>query len=108
MLLHVRIDTSGAGHSMEAAQRNAENKILQKNLAIESLIDPSVDPSPDTRPNLTYCNRRVVYGKGTIDSYRWPLSQGADVCEACQGHPSVSGRRDHTYIRDDQTAPMQS
>jgi hypothetical protein len=106
MLLHIRINTSGVGTSLEAANKDLDNSVLRKNLAIESLRDPSVDESPDTRPSLTYCNRRVVFDKGVVEHIRWPLPEGADVCKACHANPLVPGGYGLTYIRDEQTAAM--
>jgi hypothetical protein len=106
MLLHVRIDTSGRGRTSEQAHEDAENNILHKNRAIESLTDPSVDPSPDTRPTLTCCNRRVVYGKGVIKRFRWPLPKGGAVCETCLANPLTPSGYANTYLDDEQTAPM--
>ncbi len=105
MLLHIRIKTTGRGPSTEAADKDLANSVLQKNRAIESLVDPSVAPSPDTRPSLTYCNRRVDFGKGEIKHIHQPLLDGATVCQACRANPSVPGI-DNLYILDEQTAPM--
>jgi hypothetical protein len=107
MLLHVRINTAGSGTSEEAALRDHENNVLLKNRAIESLMDPSVDASPNTVPNLTYCNRFVVYGKGEIKHIRWSqIPEDATVCEVCRTNSSSRDPHIVTYILDEQTAPM--
>jgi hypothetical protein len=106
MLLHIRIKPTGLGTTMEAANKNLDASVLQKNRAIESVVDPSVDPSPDTRPSLTYCNRRVDFNKGEIEHIHQPLPEGATVCEACRASPSVPGDYDNLYILDEQTAAM--
>jgi hypothetical protein len=107
MLLHVRIDTTGTGPTPEAARQTADAKTLEKNRTIESLMDPSVDGSPDTRPSLTYCNRRPVYGQEMIEHIRWSqIPKDATVCEVCKVKSSSRDPHVVTYIRDDQTAPM--
>jgi hypothetical protein len=105
MLLHVRIVTVGGGPTEEAAQRDLENSLLEKNRAIESLVDPSVDHSPNTGPNLTYCGRRVVYGgPERIERIHAPLPPGAQVCAACKARSAQIRDHEILYIRDDQTA----
>jgi hypothetical protein len=105
MLLHVRIITTGMGHTLETARRDEANKILLKNRVIEAQVDPSVDASPDTQPKLTFCNRQVVFDRGRVEDFRGRLPEGATVCAVCRSNSSAINPYEATYIRDEQTAP---